>query len=370
VRRVDDLWIVGWSFRGPLLVLAVLAIVAAAISIVRHRRRGVFIPIAVVLVLLNLAAGVNTYFGYFPRLGGLYGVPAYDAEPRSALDRDDVPDRGVVVEMAIPGTRSGFDARDAVVYVPPAWFERPRPTLPVLMLLHGSPGFPSDWTRAASADLMADAWAAEHEGVAPILVLPDANGSLLADSECLDGEHGNIETYLSEDVPAFVAERFGASDDPARWAIGGASMGGMCAVMLALRHPDRFRTFVDVSGFVGPRSGGSNRVGDTVQELFGGDRAAFEAHEPLTLLERGDYPDTGGWFATGSDDAVPIVAIDHLAPAARAAGIETCVDETPGDHTFVTFGALLARAFPWVMMRLGLAPDAGSAATACGDAAS
>lgn len=364
---IDDLWIVGWSFRGPLLVVGAVAVAAAAVALARRRHRAVFVSIAAVVVVLNVAAGVNTYFGYFPRLGGLWGVPAFDAEPLSALDRNDVPSRGVVVEMAIPGVRSGFDARDAVVYVPPAWFDRPRPELPVVMLLHGSPGFPSDWTRAGDADVTADAFARAHDGLAPIIVLPDANGSFLADSECLDGEHGNIETYLTVDVPAFVVERFGASDDPQRWAVGGASMGGMCAVMLSLRHPDRFRTYVDVAGFVGPRSGDSNRVGDTVRDLFGGDRAAFLAHEPLALLQTRDYPETGAWYAVGTDDPVPIAAIERLAPASRAAGIATCVDEIEGDHTFVTFGALLERAFPWLMTRLGLAQPSAAAEEHCGD---
>jgi S-formylglutathione hydrolase FrmB len=364
---VSDLSIVDWSFRGPLLVIGVVMVVIAAVAIARSRRhRALLVGIAIVLVVLNVGAWVNASFGYFPRLGGLYGVPAYDAQAFSALEREDVPDRGVVVQLPIPGTRSGFDARDAIVYVPPAWFERPRPALPVLMLLHGSPGFPSDWTRAGDADLTADAFARTHAGLAPILVLPDANGSFLADSECLDGAHGNIETYLTEDVPAFVVDRFGASDDPERWAIGGASMGGMCAMMLALRHPDRFRTFADFSGFVGPRSGDTNRVEETVDELFDGDRAAFLGHEPLELLAEGTFPGVGAWFGAGSDDAIPIAAVDRLAPAARSAGIETCVDEIEGGHTFITFRRLLARAFPWLAMRLGVAPDPPPIGADCG----
>jgi S-formylglutathione hydrolase FrmB len=358
---VNDLSIVDWSFRGPLLVIGAVAVVIATVALVSTRRhRVLLVGIAIVLVVLNAAAWVNASFGYFPRLGGLFGVPAYDAEPLSALERDEVPDRGVVVQLPIPGTRSGFDARDAVVYVPPAWFDRPRPALPVLMLLHGSPGFPSDWTRAGDADLTADAFARKHVGLAPILVLPDANGSFLADSECLDGAHGNIETYLTEDVPAFVVDRFGASDDPGRWAIGGASMGGMCAMMLTLRHPDRFRTFADFSGFVGPRSGDTNRVEETVDELFDGDRGAFLAHEPLELLADGTFTGMGAWFGAGSDDAIPIAAVDRLAPATRSAGIETCVDEVEGGHTFVTFRILLARAFPWLAMRLGIPSDPSS----------
>lgn len=360
-----DLTIVDWGFRGSLLLLGLVAVVAAGFAIARRRRRGLAIGVAAVLVVMNVAAAVNAHYGYFPRLGGLYGVPAFDAQPVAALGRSEVPERGVVVQMPIPGARSGFEARDAVIYVPPAWFERPRPTLPVLMLLHGSPGMPSDWTRAASADLVADAFASRHGGVAPILVLPDATGSFLADSECLDRAHGDIETYLTADVPAFVVDRFDATDDPQRWGIAGASMGGMCAAMLALRHPERFRTFADFAGLVGPRSGDSNAVGDTVRDLFDGDRAAFLAHEPLALLAVRTYRDTGAWYGVGGDDRTPIEAIHRLAPASRAAGIETCVDEVPGNHTFVTFGTLLRSAFPWLMRRLGLASGPSSADRRC-----
>ena len=72
------------------------------------------------------------------------------------------------------------------------------------------------------------------------------------------------------------------------------------------------------------------------------------------MLDVRTYPGTGAWYGVGSDDRTPIEAIARLAPASRAADIETCVDEIPGNHTFVTFGALLRSAFPWLMRRLGL----------------
>ena len=53
-------------------------------------------------------------------------------------------------------------------------------------------------------------------------------------------------------------------------------------------------------------------------------------------------------------------------PWGRSAGIETCVDEVDGGHTFVTFRRLLARAFPWLAMRLGLASDPPSVGADCG----
>ena len=44
------------------------------------------------------------------------------------------------------------------------------------MLLHGTPGDPTDWTDGGLAPATADAWAAEHGGAAPVLVMPDING--------------------------------------------------------------------------------------------------------------------------------------------------------------------------------------------------
>ena len=92
--------------------------------------------------------------------------------------------RGRSCRSTIPGTRSGFAARTAQAYLPPIWFARDRPKLPVVMLLHGTPGAPTDWTDGGLAPATADAWAAQRGGVAPVLVMPDINGSLDGDSEC------------------------------------------------------------------------------------------------------------------------------------------------------------------------------------------
>lgn len=54
------------------------------------------------------------------------------------------------------------------------------------MLLHGTPGTPQDWIDGGQAAATADAYAAAHGGRAPILVMPDINGSIDADTECVD----------------------------------------------------------------------------------------------------------------------------------------------------------------------------------------
>lgn len=155
------------------------------------------------------------------------------------------------VEIAIPGTKSGFNARSAQLYLPPAWFAKPRPKLGVVVLLAGTPGTPEDWTHGGGADVTSDAYAAKHRGRTPVLVMADQNGSVTGDTECV----GVSETYLTQDVPAFAMKRFSLSADPQAWAIGGLSEGGMCGLMVAVRNPEIYPTFIDYSGLLGPRSG-------------------------------------------------------------------------------------------------------------------
>jgi S-formylglutathione hydrolase FrmB len=352
-----DLSIVGLPI---LVVLGVVTVTIAAVAIwQRHRLHwwgesivGLFF---VALVVVNVAGWVNQHYDYYPTLDALLGRRAADQASLRALDSTVVPVKGKVVELAIPGTVSGFRARHAQVYVPPAWFERPRPALPVIVLLAGQPGQTSDWTRAGDADVTADAYAREHHGRAPILVMADQNGSFSADTECVNGPAGNVETYLTVDVPAFAEHRFHSATGPQQWAIAGLSEGGSCAVMLSLRHPDVYRTFASYGGLLGPRSGDTNAIGSTVTDLFGGDRAKFAAHEPSVLLRRRPYPELGGWFEVGSANSGPFAAQRILVPLARAAGIDTCDVTIPGgEHTFEVWAQAFRDSLPWMAGRLGI----------------
>jgi len=357
-----------WPVGAVLLVLGVLGVAVA----IRARRRFVRMLAAVgsaVLVLASAGVGVNAYFEYFSTLGEAVGGQVPDEESLAHADAADgsVPPAGAVVPATLPGTVSGFAARDALVYLPPVWFARPRPVLPVVLLLHGSPGSPDDWTEGGQAQATADAFAAQHSGVAPVLVMPDSNGSLTADTECVDSPTGQVETYLTVDVPAAVQKTFGTQPPGQRWAVVGLSEGGSCAIMLALRHPRLFSTFADFSGLVGPRLSDTNAdTADTVAQLFGGSQQQFAAHDPATLLRAAPFPGMGGWFEVGTDDGEPLAAARELAPLAAAAGIDTClVVIADGAHTFDVWSSALRSSLPWVAARLGLVPADPSMTASC-----
>jgi S-formylglutathione hydrolase FrmB len=374
IDALEDTSIIAWwPLRALLLVVAAAAVVVAARALARSTSLATRIltsGAAVFLALVSVVGAINAYYAYYPTLGDALGDPSGESSLRKAeREAGLVPARGTVVPITIPGTVSGFQARQAQAYLPPAWFAEPRPALPVIMLMHGEPGDPSDWTDGGQASATADAWASAHRGVAPVLVMPDINGSLTADTECVDSPLGNAETYLTVDVPAAVQQRLGTTPPGQGWAVAGLSEGGACAIMLALRHPELFPTFGDFGGLLGPRLGETNADTDsTVAQLFGGSQQAFAAHEPTDLLNAGNpaYRRLGGWFEAGSADPEPLAAAQQLAPLAQRAGISTClVVVQGGEHTFDVWSAAFRGSLPWMAARLGLLPGTADLTGSC-----
>jgi hypothetical protein len=157
-----------------------------------------------------------------------------------------------------------------VVYLPPAYLTRPRARLPVLVMVTGQPGSPRDWFTGGQLAVRLDAFAAAHDGLAPVVVVPDVLGGPLANPLCLDSPLGNSASYLDMDVPAWIDATLHANRDRHRWAIGGYSSGGTCALQAGIRSPRTYPTVVDISGqdeitlgsradTAAPRSGATRR---------------------------------------------------------------------------------------------------------------
>ncbi len=110
-----------------------------------------------------------------------------------------------------------------------------------------------------------DRIAARHHGLAPIVVMPDQLEAASNNPMCLDGPLGNSATYLTQDVPKWVRANLHAATRASDWAIAGFSQGGTCALQLGATFPDRFGSWIDVSGQRGPTLGDE---GDTIKRGF------------------------------------------------------------------------------------------------------
>lgn len=238
------------------------------------------------------------------------------------------------------------------------------------------------------------AYAAAHQGNAPILAFVDTGGTFNNDTECVDGPRGDVRTT------------FDTAAGPARWGLVGWSAGGTCAVDLALTHPERFSGFVDIAGDLGPNAGNKTR---TIATLYGGDSRAWIRYDPLSVLStHAPYTDTAGWFVNSAGgrtewthagaepgftarrgprggprsarDAVfagrsgyggrpdgrdapgaQAQAAQQLCAAASTKNVTCTLHTLPGGHSWQFAGAAFRQALPWLVSQLGPTDPAVSA---------
>ncbi|MGO8870755.1 MAG: alpha/beta hydrolase [Acidimicrobiales bacterium] len=322
-----------------------------------------FSVLALIFCVMAAFTVVNQTYDYYPTLDRLLGKDAADFAnlPELKVIRTEtrasgkLPTHGETISLPIPAPVSKFQTGLAFVYLPPIWFKSPEPQLPVIELIAGVPGQPSDWTRAGYADTTSTAFAAEHSGVSPIVVIPDNNGDNTQDSECANSSFGNAETYLTTDVPNFMQANFNAAIGKHALAVAGLSAGGTCATMLALRNPKVFQTFASFSGYADPTYLNDDAQ-QTTQVLYGGSTTNYEAHDPVYLLRTGKYPGLAGWFTAGTEDPQPLAAAQQLTDLAGRTGMQVCLSTPPGDHSFTFWAQAFRLSLPWLSWRLGLTP--------------
>ena len=358
--------IVFWSW----VALAGLALAVARQPLLRTWPRRAAAIAAGVLVLAAAANQVNGYFQAYPSLRvalapwldpkpvftGIRTVTELVAKPGQTLESiwhppRGMPTAGAVYQVSIPGVRSGFAARPGYLYLPPAYLSTPRPQLPVLVLLAGQPGDPRAWLDSGQLQAMMDGFAKQHDGLAPVVVMPDDLGSEFANPLCLNSRLGEVQTYLTVDVPDWITSHLQVRPPRQGWAIGGFSEGGTCAIQLSTQAPRLYPFFVDISGQIEPTLG-SRRL--TIRRAFGGDAAAFARVDPIAVLVRTRFPRTAGVFVGGADDRVYTPQQQSMYRAARQAGMTATFMKLPGGHDWRVWRGGLEQNVAWLASRLGI----------------
>lgn len=216
-------------------------------------------------------------------------------------------ERGTLTAITYRSTVTGLD-RPAYVWTPPGHDPRRPEPYPVLVLNHGGGQCWGDWVETGRAAQILDNLHRAGAVEPMVVVMPDGT------VPCFDVE------ILDSVLPAAV-RRFHASEDPARRAIVGLSMGGMRTVTTWLAHPGEFAWVAAFSGFVFGRP----RV----------DAAAVNAGTRLARFYTGDVSD-----------------FTRTATMAMLAWLEECgvgierADVTPGPHGFDTWQANLVDLLP------------------------
>lgn len=348
------------------VALTFAAIALAVVNLWRSRWwRKVVAIVSVPLLLLTGAAFVNSSIGYYSTVSDALGInPYHDGTlgyetgelTRGPVAQDwrppaDLPATGKVVSMTIPGTVSHFAARAAVIYLPPAALVPDPPVLPVLIMMSGQPGSPSDQFTAGHINDYMDAYAAAHHGLAPIVVSPDQLGPSEGNPMCVDSPLGNSATYVTTDVVNWISAHFRVTRDRSAWAVGGFSQGATCAMQFMSGYPKMFGSVLAISSEIGPTIGP-----DTVEEGFGGSQAAYNAAMPISLMKKnGPFTDTVASFAVGEDDTQYKQWAYQLSAAAQRAGMHTALYISPGTaHDWYTVAYGIKMGFPRIGAHMGL----------------
>jgi enterochelin esterase-like enzyme len=186
------------------------------------------------------------------------------------------PDGGAVWIGRIPNQVVAWDHRPSAVYLPPEF--DPTKRYPVIYLLHGMRGSPSEfWDSLRLADV-ADGLISSGASPPFIAVMPVAGPLVDPDG----GEWAGVwEDYLVQDVVPWVDSHLPTLPGAANRALEGLCAGGYGAVDIGLRHPGLFGMLGSWEGYFAPvfRDG----------PFVGAGKADLDAHDP-TLLVRAEAP--------------------------------------------------------------------------------
>jgi enterochelin esterase-like enzyme len=237
---------------GPQPLLTLAAAIAVGLTVVTG---------------LVLAAGVDPVLRYGPE-HGVYLPPVVlprvtpsSADPtQPSATPEPIPTSGQLLTKVYHSIAMSEDRR-YLIYLPPSYELKSaaKRYYPVLFLLHGDPGGPSDWVQFGATGVFDTGIAT---GVIPetIVVFPDGNGHVTASTQWADRFDGRdrIEDALLELVDEVDLE-YRTIPDAGHRLIGGLSSGAFGAANLAARHPNLFGIAMSFSGYfvaTGPVFGG------------------------------------------------------------------------------------------------------------------
>ncbi len=268
------------SLTGPWTVafFAALALATPAAALVFwnriSRRQAVVWPVRGLMLFgcqltacLLVGVLLNDYGQFYTSWPELFGNAAHGSASPSAAQqlaasvqlqlRAQHHQAGHSAIVSIPVVESGRPyVNDALVYLPAAYFEsRYRSRLfPVVELFDGFPGSPRSWQHPLRLPHVADAEIAAGRAQPFVAVMPVQNylrGG--RDGECLNVPDGaQVETTLTTNVRKVMLATFRVASSASNWALMGFSMGGYCAMNLAMRHPQWYSTAASISGYTHP----------------------------------------------------------------------------------------------------------------------
>jgi S-formylglutathione hydrolase FrmB len=172
-----------------------------------------------------------------------------------------------------------------------------------------------------------------------------------ADTECVNGGQGSpqMETFLTRDVPDWIATHFRTRTDRGSWATIGLSAGGWCAAMAAMLHPAQYGGAIVMGGYFRPEFTGGT-------EPFPQRSDAGRRYDLVALARKTSIP-LAMWVETSHVDPVSYTSSTALLKAAKPPLSVTQVVLQNAGHRIGVWQGLLPSALRWLGSNVpGFAP--------------
>lgn len=223
------------------------------------------------------------------------------------------------------------------------------PPFRVLYLLHGYTDDHTAWQRWTSIERYA-------EGLNLAVIMPAVQNSFYTDMV----HGGKFFTFLTEELPAIVHDLFPLSIERSGTFVAGLSMGGYGAFKLALSRPDLYAAAASLSGaldireLVKEHDDPENAVWlERLRNIFGDlEKVPGSPHDLFELAQNvsrsANKPRLFQYC--GTED---VLYADNLRfrDFIRPLGFDYTYEETPGDHRWVYWDALIQKVLEWLAIR-------------------
>lgn len=352
---LSDVFVVFGVELGPRVIAWAgcgCAIVGFAVSHVMLHR-GVLRAVAVILVVcavFSTATGIDQAYGEYATIGSLFSQDSYREADLTGMAKrsdlisvtqwrqeaadgsiSDIPAHGEVSKVNIPATTSHFEARQALVYLPPAALvtAKHKPALPVILMMSGQPGSPGRVFAAGGIQTMMDDYAQHHDGLAPIVIAADQLGDDSHNTLCVDSPvYGKALTYLTKDVVDWVKTNLPAARQAQDWAIAGFSQGATCSLQIGANHPNLFGTIIPTGSELKPTNGSESSM---ISRFFHGDRTAYEKQIPINAIRNHAPSNQTLVIGAGERDRESVRNVELIAPVAQQEGMHVTAVESLGN---------------------------------------
>jgi enterochelin esterase-like enzyme len=250
---------------------------------------------------------------------------------------------GGLLRYSLHGRLSGLTG-SVLVVLPPGYTSAGASArrYPVLEAFNGYPSAPVNWVRYWHIGQVVDRQVRAHRLSAPLVVIPQIEIPRGVDTEGVNGGPGQpqIETWLTRDVPNWVAQHFRVRANRNAWATIGYSTGGFVAAMSTVLHPAQYGAAIVLGGYFRPQFG-------PFYQPFARASRAGQRYE-LARSVRRHPPPVSLWVETSHADATSYrSSAQFLRVARRPLAVHAVVLQDAG-HRDAVWIPLLPQALRWL----------------------